>query len=177
MYIFVKIYPSAIQEHSFIISTLIPSLKKIRKGMPKKESENQFLRSIKCCNSVLICQNLPICNPRTLLPNINSHSKFEENWLKNAPSREWKDALTDGLRDIWTDTRRQFFKWTVLHNTPHFLKWRGIKSADPDEMQHNAAFHQGLHCLFTIYMYMSWSSKFPKSWILEIQILKLAWCL
>ena len=80
--------PICIPRTFFTISTLIPSLKKIGKGMPKIESENQFLTSIKGCNSVLICQNLPICNLRTLLPNINSHSKFEENWLKNAPSRE-----------------------------------------------------------------------------------------
>ena len=82
-----QIYPSAIPRH-FSILTLIPSLKKIGKGMPKIESENQFLTSIKGRNSVLICQNLPICNPRTLLSNINSCSKFEENWLKNADSRE-----------------------------------------------------------------------------------------
>ena len=63
------------------ISTLIPSLKKIGKGMPKIESEKQFLTSIKGRNSVLICKT------RTLLPNINSSSKFEQNWLKNAPSR------------------------------------------------------------------------------------------
>ena len=85
---FVKIYPSAIPKHSFTISTLIPSLKKIGKGMQKIESENQLLTSIKGCNSVLICQNLPTCNPRTLLPNVNSHSKVEDNWLKNAPIRE-----------------------------------------------------------------------------------------
>ena len=79
MYLFVKIYPSAIPEHSFTISTLIPSLKKIGKGMPKIESENQFLTSIKGYNYVLVCQNLPICNSRTLLNNIDSHTKFEEN--------------------------------------------------------------------------------------------------
>ena len=49
------------------------------KKMPKIESENKFLTSIKGYNSVLIRQNLPICNPRTLLPNIDSHTKFEEN--------------------------------------------------------------------------------------------------
>ena len=69
--------------------------------MTKIESENQFLTSIKGRNSVLICQNVPLCNTRTLLPNINSHSKFEENWLKNAPSRvkmmRWQtDGGTDG---------------------------------------------------------------------------------
>ena len=58
--------------------------------MPKIESENQFLTSIKGRNSVLICQNLPICNPRTLLPHINSHSKFEENWLKMLPAESEK---------------------------------------------------------------------------------------
>ena len=45
LYLSVKIYPSAIPEHS-TISTLIPSLKKIGKGMPKIENENQFLTSI-----------------------------------------------------------------------------------------------------------------------------------
>ena len=48
--------------------------------MPKIESENKFPMSIKGYNSVLICQNLPIWNPRTLLHNIDSHAKFEENW-------------------------------------------------------------------------------------------------
>ena len=95
----VKIYLSAIPEHSFTISTLIQSLKKIGKGMPKIESENQFLTSIKGRNSVLICQNLPICNPRTLLPNINSHSKLEENWLKLLPEKSENDALTEGQTD------------------------------------------------------------------------------
>ena len=47
--------------------------------MPKIESENKFLTSIKGYNSVLICQNLTICNPKTLIHNINSHTKFEEN--------------------------------------------------------------------------------------------------
>ena len=104
LYLFVKIYPSAIPEHSFTISPLIQSLKKIGKGMPKIESENQFLTSIKGRNSVLICQNLPLCNSRTLLPNINSHSKFEENWFTNAPSRQWK-RCADGRTDIQTDGR------------------------------------------------------------------------
>ena len=46
--------------------------------MPKIKSENQYLPSIKGRNSVIICQNLPICNPRTLVPNINSHSKISK---------------------------------------------------------------------------------------------------
>ena len=67
----VKIYRSAIREHSFTISTLIRSLKKIGIGMPKIESEPQFLTSIKGRTSALICHNLPICNPRTLLPQLS----------------------------------------------------------------------------------------------------------
>ena len=82
--------------------------------MPKTESENKFLTSIKGYNSVLICHNLPICNPRTLLPNINSHSKFEENWLKNAPTESENDALTDGRTGRRTeDAQTQFFEWRV----------------------------------------------------------------
>ena len=67
--------------------------------------KKQFLTSIKGRNSVLICQNLPICNPRTLLPNVNSHSKFEENWLKMLPAESENNALTDGRTDAGTDGR------------------------------------------------------------------------
>ena len=74
--------------------------------MPKIESENQYLTPIKGRNSVLICQNLHICNPRTLLPNIKSHSKFEENWLKMLPAGSENDALTDGRIDGRTLERK-----------------------------------------------------------------------
>ena len=73
--------------------------------MPKKESENQFLTSTKGGNSIPICQILPICNPRTLLPNINSHSKFEENGLKMLLAVGENDALTHGRTDGKTDRR------------------------------------------------------------------------
>ena len=55
---------------------------------PKIESEKQFITSIKGHNSVLICQNVFICNPGTLLHNINYHTKFEENRQRNAKDRE-----------------------------------------------------------------------------------------
>ena len=58
--------------------------------MPKIESENKFLTSIKGYNSVLICQNLPICNPRTLIHNIHPCNKFEENRKRNAKDSENK---------------------------------------------------------------------------------------
>ena len=94
------------QDTTFQYQLIYPVWKKIGKGMPKIQSEDKFLTSIKGYNSVFICQNLPICNPRTLLPNINTHIKFEENWLKNVPSREWKrcaDGRTDGCTDRRTD--------------------------------------------------------------------------
>ena len=110
LYLFVKIYSFAIPEHSFTISTHIPSLKKIYKGVPKTESEKQFLTSIKGGNSALICQNLPVHNPRTLLRNINSHSKFEENWLKNAENENnvLTDRHTDGRTHILTGQTLMF---------------------------------------------------------------------
>ena len=79
MYLFVEMYPSAKPRHYFSISTRIPSLKKIRKKVPKIESENKFLTSIKGYNAGFFFQNLPICSPRTLLHNIDSHTKLEEN--------------------------------------------------------------------------------------------------
>ena len=70
--------------------------------MPKIENENQFLTPIKGQNSVLIRRNLPICNPKTLLPNIKSYTKLEENWLKMHPAESKYKELTDGRR---TDRR------------------------------------------------------------------------
>ena len=48
--------------------------------MPKIDSENKFLTSIKG----YICTYLSKFTK--LLPNINSHRKFEENWLKMLPA-------------------------------------------------------------------------------------------
>ena len=48
-------------------------------NIPRHRIFSMFLTSIKGYNSILICQNLPICNPRTLLHNIDSHTKFEKN--------------------------------------------------------------------------------------------------
>ena len=59
-------------------SGAINQMKKMPK-IEKKTSENKFLMSIKGYNSVLACQNLPICNPRTIIHNIDSHTKFEKN--------------------------------------------------------------------------------------------------
>ena len=84
------------------LDLFMQSLKKIGKEMPKIVSKNPIYNVNQCHNSVLICRNLSICNPRTLLPNINSHSKFEENWLKKLPAENENYALTN----VRTDRRR-----------------------------------------------------------------------
>ena len=62
------------------LDIFMQGLRKICKEMPKIESEKkQFVTSIKGHNSVLICQNLSICNTKTLLFNINSYTQFEKN--------------------------------------------------------------------------------------------------
>ena len=76
-------------------SCLIQSLKKIGHKMLKIESRNEFLTSIKGYNSGLNWRNLPIYNPKPLLPNINSYTKFEENWSKNAQDRELKQKFEE----------------------------------------------------------------------------------
>ena len=52
----------------FTISTLIPSLKKIGKGMPKIESENQFLTSIKGETLYLFAKIYPSAIPGHSVP-------------------------------------------------------------------------------------------------------------
>ena len=54
-----------------------------------------FQTSTKSHYFVLICQNLPICNPKTLLSNINSYTKFDENWLKLHTEESENKVLTD----------------------------------------------------------------------------------
>ena len=83
--------------------------------MPKIESENKFLTSIKGHNFILICQNLPICNPKTLLPDINSYTKFQENWLKMHPAESENEAVTDGKTDRRTDVPTFIFFLSILH--------------------------------------------------------------
>ena len=80
--------------------------------MLKIESGNEFLTSIKGHNSGLNCRNLPIYNPKPLLPNINSYTKFEENRSKNAQDKERKRSA-DGRTDGRTDTPTQFFERRV----------------------------------------------------------------
>ena len=99
-----KIYPSAIPEHFFIISTLIPSLKKIGKGMPKIESENQFLMSIKGLTLYLFAKIYPSAIPGHSFP-ISTLIASLRNLVKMLPAESEHDALTDGRTDGQTDGR------------------------------------------------------------------------
>ena len=71
------------------LDLFMQSLKKIGKEMPKIESENQFITSIKGHNSVLFVEIYPSALPRhyfsisTLIPSLKKISK-------NAKDREWK---------------------------------------------------------------------------------------
>ena len=109
-----EIYPSTIPNHSFLMSTLIQSLKKIGQKMLKIESGNEFLTSIKGHNSGLNRRNLPIYNPKPHLPNINSYTKFEENRSKNAQDREQKRSA-DGRKYGRTDVPTFIFFLDILH--------------------------------------------------------------
>ena len=81
--------------------------------MLKIECGNEFLTSIKVHNSGLNCRNLPIYNPKPLLPNINSYTKFEENWSKMLKKESGNEALMDGQKDGQTDTPMQIFEQGV----------------------------------------------------------------
>ena len=49
---------------------------------------------------------------------------------------------------MWHSYRQVFFHRTTRQLSP--LTGTLANSGDPDEMQHNAAFHQGLHCLLIL---------------------------
>ena len=104
-----EIYLFTIPKHTFPISTLMQILKKINQILAKIESKNEFLTSIKGHNSSLNWRNLPIYNPKPLLPNIKSYTKFKENRsLKKIDQKmlkieSWnKGWRTDGRTDTQT---------------------------------------------------------------------------
>ena len=55
--------------------------------------------SIKDHNSIVYIRIKPICNPKPLLPDINVHTKFEENRSKILKLESGIEALTDGRMD------------------------------------------------------------------------------
>ena len=70
--------------------------------------EKQIFTSMKGHNSVVYYWILPICNPKSFLPDINVHAKFEENWSKTTQVRVRKrsaDRRTDGRTDRLMDTQ------------------------------------------------------------------------
>ena len=89
-----QIYPSAIPEHSFTISTLISSLKKIGinfKGMPKIESENRFLTSSRTVTLYLFAKITHLQSQDT-----HSQASLKKIGLKMLPAESENDALMDG---------------------------------------------------------------------------------
>ena len=90
--------------------------------MPKIESENQFLTSIKGRNSVLIGQNLPICNHRTLLPNIKVSKGVKiRNQYNQVPhlTQDTNGTVTNSQLDTTTRAKRSALSQQVT--TKHIL--------------------------------------------------------
>ena len=71
-----EIYPLAIPNQIFLISTHIPSLVKILLHSHKLSSGNENIGVSRTDNSVKIWRNLTISNPKPDLHNINAHTKF-----------------------------------------------------------------------------------------------------
>ena len=112
--------------------------------MPKKESENKFLTSIKGYNSVLIYQNLPISNPihsftiSTLIPT-SSLKKINASSPKVSSDRLEKPGIepaTPVLHGKWSN------HYTIV--TPIFV---GLLNREPVLIQTaNEADSRGLFC-------------------------------
>ena len=66
-------------------------------NIPRQGIFSMFLTPIKGYNSVRICQTLPFCSPRTLLHNIDSHAKFEEN-RKGMPNIESENQFLTSIK-------------------------------------------------------------------------------
>ena len=49
--------------------------------------------------------------------------------------------------------RQREFSFNHLYTSDSYMHTLG-NNEDPDEMQHNAAFHQGLHCLLSQIQYL-----------------------
>ena len=94
----------------------IPSLVKIHWRLLKLSSGNENMGMSRADNSVKNLRNLPICNPKPDLHNINAHTKFGENPLmftqviirkRKTDGRMYygrTDRQTDGLTDDQRET-------------------------------------------------------------------------
>ena len=90
--------PFTIPNHSFLISMSMQSLKNISPKLLKLESGNDIFTSIKSHNTVVYKRIQSICNPKSLLPDINVHAKFKENRSKLTRIRVRK-RRADGRTD------------------------------------------------------------------------------
>ena len=95
------------------------SLVKIPCYLLKLSSGNENIGVSQTDNSVKICQNLPISNPKSDNHNINAHTKFGENPLMFTQVIR-KRKQTDGQTDTQTSNVKPLYPVTIV--------WRGIKS-------------------------------------------------
>ena len=116
-----EIYPSAIKKYIFPISTLMRSLKKMRKQMAKIETENKFLTSIKGQNPGLNWRNLHSTIPNHFFPTwtfIQSLKKIHRKCSrKRSKTKRWRMGGHSNA-NIWTEGITEY---------PNFLKLQGIK--------------------------------------------------
>ena len=115
--------------------------------MPNIESENKFLTSITGYNFGLICQHLPICNPKTLIHNIDSHTKFEENRYRNAKDREWKPISITSIKGrnslLICQNLPICYPWTLLSNINSHSKFKENWLKKPPAESENDALTDG----------------------------------
>ena len=84
--------------------------------MPQIESDNTFLTSIKGYNSVLICQNVPISNPGTLLT-ISTHIPSLKKIGKGMPKIEIGNKFLTSIKGRYS-TYLPKFTHLQSHDTP-----------------------------------------------------------
>ena len=68
-----------------------------------------------------------------LVSQVVMNSKARSTALASAVRIDENDARTDGHT---VGHSNAIFEWRVQHNTPHFLKWRGIKIYHPLQPKH-----------------------------------------
>ena len=82
-----KFSPFAIPNHSSLKSMSMQSLKKIGQKLLKLRVRKRHCYINQGHNSVIYQRIQPICNPKTLLPDIIVHAMFEENRSKTTQVR------------------------------------------------------------------------------------------
>ena len=77
---FAKIWPKILCIRYNMDLVFINAFIKIHPFVPKILRKNTFLHQSRAITLLFINDIQPICNPNPLLPGLNVHAKFEENW-------------------------------------------------------------------------------------------------